>query len=86
MDLQCQIARRRLDFSHNSLGICIVWIHKYADCLRFRHKFMQKFELLGLHGNGEQIYSRGIAAWMIEACDKAELDRVAGDIKHNGDR
>ena len=46
---------------------------------------MQKFELLGLHRNGEQIYSGGISTWMIEARDKAELDGVAGNIKHNWD-
>ena len=46
---------------------------------------MQKFELLGLHSNRVQIYPGGISAWMIEAPDKAELDRVAGNNKHNGD-
>ena len=62
--------RRPLDFAYDSLGIRVVGVHKYADYLRLWHKFMQKFELLGLHSNGEQIYSGGISTWMIEARDK----------------
>ena len=86
IDLQLQSTRRRLDFAYDSLGIRVVRVHKYADYFRLWHKFMQKFKLLGLHSDGEQIYSSGISTWMIEARDKAELDRVAGNNKHNGDR
>ena len=86
IDLQLQITCRSLDFAYDSLGIRVVGVHKYADYLRLWHKFMQKFELLGFHSNGEQIYSRGIATWMIEARDKAKLDRVAGENKQDGDR
>src|SRR6516164_5949183 len=85
IDLQLQSTRRPLDFAYDSLGIRVAGVHKYADYLRLWHEFMQKFELLGLHRNGEQIYSGGISTWMIEARDKAELDGVAGNIKHNWD-
>src|SRR5262249_3385584 len=86
IDLQLQSTRRRLDFAYDSLGIRVAGVHKYADYFRLWHKFMQKFKLLGLHSNGEQMYSGGISTWMIEARDKAELDRVARNIKHNRDR
>src|SRR5262249_7493355 len=78
--LQLQSTRRRLDFAYDSLGIRVAGVHKYADYFRLWHKFMQKFKLLGLHSDGEQMYSGGISTWMIEAWDKAELDRVAGNI------
>jgi hypothetical protein len=47
---------------------------------------MQGFELLGTHRVDEKAYPGDVAAWLVEARDQAELDRVAANSDQNRNR
>src|SRR5262249_33448948 len=70
----------------HSLAIRIAWVREHTHSNGFWHKLMQELQLLGLYCNGEQAHARGITSGMVEAGDKAQLDRVAGYNEDNGGR
>src|SRR5215467_7618425 len=58
-------------------------VHKHTDRRGSRDQIAQKLDSLGLRFRDVQIYSGCVASWPIEARDKAKLDRVSADHKHD---
>ena len=61
-------------------------IHEHRNPHGGRHYLAQQLQPLCIHLLKEKIKASDIAAWPREVGNKAELDRIVRDPKHNGNR